>query len=133
MLYPSIYRTFWKRSDACLDRANHHDKLYTVLGWQIRVGCDASPASIRNFLTHADGAEILQLACPCHRTAHRCLRVVHYTLLILCAAHVDAWSLAPSTWYSAPPAALRALYGPPGTLYGVFTRSAEYPVLSRIY
>jgi len=62
-LHHNTYRTFWKWSDACLDYAGLYGALHTAFGWQIRVGSDANPRSLRNFPMQANGAEMLRLAC----------------------------------------------------------------------
>jgi DNA polymerase I len=82
-LHRSTYRTFWKWSDACLDQANLYGALHTVFGWQIRVGSDANPRSLRNFPMQANGAEMLRLAC-CLLTEQgiRVCAPVHDALLI---------------------------------------------------
>ena len=82
-LHRSTYRTFWKWSDAAVDHANLYGRLHTVYGWQIRVGSDANPRSLRNFPMQANGAEMLRLAC-CLLTEHgiRVCAPVHDALLI---------------------------------------------------
>jgi DNA polymerase I len=57
------YRHFWKWSDAALDFAMVHGSLHTVFGWQIHVGDNPNPRSLRNFPMQANGAEMLRLAC----------------------------------------------------------------------
>jgi hypothetical protein len=57
------YRTFWRWSDATLDYAMLHGFLPTVYGWNIHVGADSNPRSLRNFPMQANGAEMLRLAC----------------------------------------------------------------------
>jgi DNA polymerase I len=82
-LHRRTYPTFWKWSDAALDHANLHGRLHTVFGWQIQVGSDANPRSLRNFPMQANGAEMLRLAC-CLLTEHgiRVCAPVHDALLI---------------------------------------------------
>lgn len=58
-----VYRKFWTWSDAAVDTAMLHGRLYTVFGWQIQIGPDANPRSLRNFPMQANGAEMLRLAC----------------------------------------------------------------------
>jgi hypothetical protein len=62
-LHRKTYRRFWAWSDAVLDEANLGGRLWTVLGWELRVGSDFNPRSVRNFPMQANGAEILRLAC----------------------------------------------------------------------
>jgi DNA polymerase I-like protein with 3'-5' exonuclease and polymerase domains len=57
------YRTFWRWSDAAIDHAMLHGTLHTVFGWQIHVGENPNPRSLRNFPMQANGAEMLRLAC----------------------------------------------------------------------
>ena len=62
-LHTETYKVFWKWSDACLDYAMLHGKLWTVFGWPIHVGAKVNPRSIRNFPMQANGAEMLRIAC----------------------------------------------------------------------
>ena len=39
------------------------NRLHTVFGWTIRVGPNANPRTLRNFLCQANGAEMMRLAC----------------------------------------------------------------------
>jgi DNA polymerase I-like protein with 3'-5' exonuclease and polymerase domains len=57
------YRQFWKWSNAALDYAMLHGSLHTVFGWQVHVGDNPNPRSLRNFPMQANGAEMLRLAC----------------------------------------------------------------------
>jgi hypothetical protein len=57
------YRTFWRWSDAAVDLAMLSGTLQTVFGWQIHIGGDSNPRSLRNFPMQANGAEMLRLAC----------------------------------------------------------------------
>jgi DNA polymerase family A len=57
------YRTFWRWSDAALDRAMLHGSLPTVFGWHVHVGENSNPRSLRNFPMQGNGAEMLRLAC----------------------------------------------------------------------
>ena len=40
-----------------------HGSLHTVFGWQVHVGDNPNPRSLRNFPMQANGAEMLRLAC----------------------------------------------------------------------
>jgi DNA polymerase-1 len=82
-LHRRTYATFWRWSDAALDQAMLHGKLWTVFGWEIHVTDAPNPRSLRNFPMQANGAEMLRLAC-CLAT-ERGIRVcapVHDALLI---------------------------------------------------
>ena len=57
------YRTFWRWSDAAVDYAMINLTLHTVFGWQVHVGPNSNPRSLRNFPMQANGAEMLRLAC----------------------------------------------------------------------
>jgi DNA polymerase-1 len=57
------YRKFWRWSDAAVNQAMLHGKLWTVFGWPVHVGADSNPRSLRNFPMQANGAEMLRLAC----------------------------------------------------------------------
>jgi DNA polymerase I-like protein with 3'-5' exonuclease and polymerase domains len=62
-LHRETYRTFWTWSDAALDYAMLHNKLWTVFGWTIHTGNNPNPRFLRNFLMQGNGAEMLRLAC----------------------------------------------------------------------
>ena len=62
-LHRKTYKVFWAWSDACLDYAMLHGKLWTVFGWELHTGLNPNPRSIRNFPMQANGAEMLRLAC----------------------------------------------------------------------
>ncbi|WP_197689249.1 DNA polymerase [Bradyrhizobium erythrophlei] len=57
------YKTFWRWSDAAVDTAVLAGRLQTVFGWQIQVGQDYNPRSLRNFPMQGNGSEMLRLAC----------------------------------------------------------------------
>jgi DNA polymerase I-like protein with 3'-5' exonuclease and polymerase domains len=57
------YRNFWRCSDAAVDHAMLTSSLHTVFGWQVHIGTDPNPRSLRNFPMQANGAEMLRLAC----------------------------------------------------------------------
>ena len=57
------YRKFWQWSDAAVDHAMLHGSLHTVFGWQIHVGENPNPRSLRNFPMQGNEAEMLRLAC----------------------------------------------------------------------
>jgi DNA polymerase I len=62
-LHRQTYPKFWAWSDAALDYAMLTGALPTVYGWEIHVGSDANPRSIRNHPVQGNGAEMLRLAC----------------------------------------------------------------------
>jgi DNA polymerase I len=62
-LHQETYRIFWKWSDAAVDYAMLHNKLWTVFGWSVQAGCDPNPRFLRNFPMQGNGAEMLRLAC----------------------------------------------------------------------
>jgi len=62
-LHKQTYGTFWKWSDAALDHAMIHGKLWTVFGWTINTGTNPNPRFLRNFLMQGNGSEMLRLAC----------------------------------------------------------------------
>jgi DNA polymerase I len=77
------YPRFWQWSEAVIDQAMLLGSVSTVFGWQLRVGTDANPRSIRNFPMQGNGAEMLRIAC-CLGTERR-IRIcapVHDALLI---------------------------------------------------
>jgi hypothetical protein len=62
-LHRETYRVFWAWSDAAVDHAMLHDKLWTVFGWTVHTGTNPNPRFLRNFLMQGNGAEMLRLAC----------------------------------------------------------------------
>jgi hypothetical protein len=62
-LHQETYRVFWKWSDAAVDYAMLHDKLWTVFGWTVHTGTNPNPRFLRNFLMQGNGSEMLRLAC----------------------------------------------------------------------
>jgi DNA polymerase-1 len=62
-LHRETYRVFWRWSDAAVDHAMLHGKLWTVFGWTVHTGTNPNPRFLRNFLMQANGAEMLRLAC----------------------------------------------------------------------
>ena len=82
-LHHKTYKIFWEWSDACLDFAMLHGKLWTVFGWKIHIDAKPNPRSLRNFLMQANGAEMLRLACCLSIEAGiRVCAPVHDALLI---------------------------------------------------
>jgi DNA polymerase-1 len=57
------YRKFWRWPDAAVDYAMLTGKLHTVFGWDVHVGENPNPRSLRNFPCQANGSELLRLAC----------------------------------------------------------------------
>jgi len=62
-LHRETYRIFWAWSDAAVDHAMLHGKLWTVFGWTVHTGTNPNPRFLRNFLMQGNGAEMLRLAC----------------------------------------------------------------------
>ena len=62
-LHRETYKIFWTWSNASLDCAMLHGKLWTVYGWEIAVTDKVNPRSLANFPMQANGAEMLRLAC----------------------------------------------------------------------
>ena len=56
------YRKFWVWSDAVVDTAMQNEPLRTVFGWQVHVGHNCNPRSMRNFPMQANAAEMMRLA-----------------------------------------------------------------------
>ena len=54
---------FWEWSEAVVDYALLHRKLWTVFGWEQHLGSETNPRSLANFPMQANGAEILRLTC----------------------------------------------------------------------
>jgi len=82
-IHHETYKTFWQWSDAVVDYAMLHGKLWTTFGWTIHIDQNPNPRFLRNYLMQANGAEILRLAC-CF-TTEKGIRVcapVHDALLI---------------------------------------------------
>lgn len=82
-LHRQTYPTFWRWSQAAVDRAMLHGTLRTVFGWTIYIAAGANPRSLANFPMQANGADMLRLAC-CLAT-ERGIRVcapVHDALLV---------------------------------------------------
>jgi len=61
--HKAAYPTFWKWSEATVDQAMLHGRLWTVFGWWIHVGGEVNPRSLANFPVQANGAEMLRMAC----------------------------------------------------------------------
>jgi hypothetical protein len=62
-LHRETYRVFWAWSDAAVDHAMLHGKLWTVFGWTVHTSANPNPRFLRNFLMQGNGAEMLRLAC----------------------------------------------------------------------
>ncbi len=88
-LHRDTYPTFWKWSQAAIDYGMLHQRIHTVLGWQLHVGPDMKSRTLANFPMQANGAEMLRLAC-CLAT-ERGIQVcapVHDALLIEAPDHL---------------------------------------------
>jgi hypothetical protein len=73
-LHRETYPRFWAWSDGAETHAMLYDQLQTVFGWTLRIGGEANPRSLRNFLCQANGSEMLRLACSL--ATERGLRVI---------------------------------------------------------
>ena len=62
-LHHRTYPRYWGWSDEVEAYAMLIGRLHTAFGWEIHVGDEANPRSLRNFPIQANGAEILRLAC----------------------------------------------------------------------
>ncbi|MBF0497145.1 MAG: DNA polymerase I [Deltaproteobacteria bacterium] len=58
-----VFHGFWRWSGGVLDYALIHKRLWTTLGWKIRLEGKINPRSVGNFPMQANGAEMLRLAC----------------------------------------------------------------------
>ena len=82
-LHRRTYRDFWAWSDAVVDYATIHKKLWTVFGWTLHVEGKANTRSLRNFPMQANGAEMLRLACILAvRAGIRVIAPVHDAILV---------------------------------------------------
>jgi DNA polymerase I len=57
------YPQYWKWSDAAVDYAMLHGKIWTRYGWYLHISDAPNPRSIRNFPLQAGCNEVLRLAC----------------------------------------------------------------------
>ena len=62
-LHRETYPTFWRWADGAVDFAMLEGRLHTVFGWEVHVGDNPKPRSLRNFPMQGNGAEMLRLAC----------------------------------------------------------------------
>jgi DNA polymerase I len=77
------YRRFWAWSDAAVDRAMLTDSLRDTFGWQIHIGENPNPRSLRNFPMQANGAEMLRLAtCFATEQGIEVCALIHDAVLI---------------------------------------------------
>lgn len=105
-----VYPKFWRWSDAVVDTAMAHGKIWTVYGWPYYVGKDVNPRSLRNFPMQANGAEMMRLAC-CLAT-ERGIRIaapVHDALMI--ESSIDQIDVAVKTTQEAMAEASRIVLG----------------------
>jgi DNA polymerase-1 len=58
-----VFRAFWCWSDAAVDLAMLDGSIPTVFGWNVHVGENPNPRSLRNFPVQANGSEMLRIAC----------------------------------------------------------------------
>jgi hypothetical protein len=78
-----VYRVYWRWIEKVQDEAMLSGRLSTVFGWQVNVGRDANPRSLKNFPMQGNGAEMMRLAC-CLATERgvRVIAPIHDALLI---------------------------------------------------
>jgi hypothetical protein len=62
-LHREVFRKFWSWSNAVVDYAMLHNRIFTVFGWQCQVTDKTKERSLRNYPMQANGAEMLRLAC----------------------------------------------------------------------
>jgi DNA polymerase I len=81
--YRETYRVSVRWSDAVVDTAMLTGSLYTVFGWQVHVGENPNPRSLRNFPMQANAAEMMRLAaCPATERGIEVCAPVHDAFLI---------------------------------------------------
>jgi hypothetical protein len=86
-LHHRTFRRFWVWSDAVEAEAMLTGRLWTVFGWNIQVGPDANPRSLRNFPMQGNGAEMMRLAaCLATERGLGVCAPVHDAFLIEAAA-----------------------------------------------
>ena len=61
--HKTAFPRFWSWSDSVEMHGLSHRELQSVFGWQLVVGAEPKPGSIRNLPIQANGAEMLRLAC----------------------------------------------------------------------
>jgi hypothetical protein len=82
-MHHRAYPKYWRWSDAVQDFAMLNSKLHTTYGWEVHVGAESNPRSLRNFASQANGAEILRFSCIlAHRTGIEICCPVHDALLV---------------------------------------------------
>jgi len=79
----SIFRKFWRWSDAAVDYGVLDRRLFTVFGWDLHVTSQTKPRTLRNFPMQANAAEMLRLAiCLAFERGVRVVAPVHDALMI---------------------------------------------------
>jgi hypothetical protein len=83
-MHKETYPTFWRWSDAAVDKAMLTGKLTATFGWTINVDSDPNPRSLRNFPAQGNASEMLRLACclTTERGVETC-GPVHDALLVM--------------------------------------------------
>jgi DNA polymerase I len=77
------YKTFWRWSDAAVDRGLLRGRLSTVFGWTLHVDASTNPRSLANYPMQANGSEMLRLAViRATEAGVRVVAPVHDALLI---------------------------------------------------
>src|SRR5262249_28676189 len=60
-MHRRAYPIYWGWSDAAEGHAMLHGSLHTTLGWEVHVGPEANPRSLRNFPMQANGADMMRI------------------------------------------------------------------------
>jgi DNA polymerase-1 len=86
------YKQFWEWSDAAVDHAMLHGFLPTVFGWNVHVGENPNPRSLRNYVMQGNGAEMYRLACclGIERGVEICAPVHDATMICAPLGRLDA-------------------------------------------
>jgi DNA polymerase I len=85
--HKNAFATFWRWSDAAVDRAMLTLSLDTVFGWTIHIRGEANPRSLRNFPAQANASEALRLACCLATERGVPVAAPVHDALLICAAN----------------------------------------------
>ena len=87
-LHRETYATFWAWSESAVNCAMLRGRLWTVFGWEVRVGARANPRSLANFPMQANGAEMLRLAaCLAVESGVSVCALIHDAMLVEASEH----------------------------------------------
>jgi hypothetical protein len=82
-LHRQVYRRYWHWVGQVQNQAMLTGRLQAVFGWQVLVGPDANPRSLKNFPCQANGSEMLRLAiCLATERGVQVVAPVHDAMLI---------------------------------------------------